>query len=101
MRGVDCLAIYADEASRQISSMTEIMNELSEIVRGDLTLMREDNLDVVLLDAASAAMSAADDHDVRLIKKMPDRSPSVLLNRRQIQLVVSNLTRTAIEAPRK
>lgn len=97
---VDRLANYADEASRQISSMTEIMNELSEIVRGDLTLMREDGLDAVLLDAVAATMVSADDRDVRLIKKFPESLPAVLLNRRQIQLVVSNLARNAIEAPR-
>lgn len=98
--GVDRLSTYADEASRQISSMTEIMNELSEIVRGDLTLMKEDKLDAVLLEAVTGTISAAGDPDVRLIVDISSTPPAVLLNRRQIQLVVSNLARNAIEAPR-
>jgi len=98
---VDRLSSYVDEANRQISSMTEIMNELSEIVRGDLTLQTADDLGALVLEAATATLSSVDDPCVRLVPEIPGNLPPVLLNRRQIQLVVSNLTRNAVGAPRK
>jgi signal transduction histidine kinase len=98
--GGDRVASYVEEASRQISSMTEIMNELAEIVRGDLTLYKEDHLDAVVLDAVRSTIASKAGEDVRLLTRIEGGTPPVLLNRRQIQLVVSNLARNAIEAPR-
>lgn len=99
--GVDRLAQYADEASQQISSMSNIMNELAEIVRGDLTPLREPDLDTVLIGAISATVFSFNDPNEHLTTDIPVKPRAVLLNRRQIQLVVSNLARNAIEAPRK
>ncbi len=99
--GARNLATYADEASRQISSMSDIMNELAEIVRGDLTLQRENDVRGILIEAVSVTLASKDDPSVRFVADIPDNLAPVLLNRRQIQLVVSNLARNAIEAPRQ
>ena len=81
---VDRLAQYADEASQKISSMSDIMNELAEIVRGDLTLLREPDLDTVLIDAISVTVFSINDPNMHLTTDIPVKPPAVLLNRRQI-----------------
>ena len=52
-------------------------------------------------EAVSATLASKDDPSVRFVADIPGNLGPVLLNRRQIQLVVSNLARNAIEAPRR
>lgn len=95
----DKLAAYAAEASRQIASMSEIMHEMADIVRGEFTMNQEKEIGVIVADAVAAAISAKGDA-VRVVSKIPGNLPTVVVNRRQIEQLVSNLARNAIEAPR-
>lgn len=96
----DKLANYADEASRQISSMSELMNELADVVRGDLTLQTEAHFEDVVSEAVSSTVSSFEEEDIHVSHSSMPVVPPVLLNRKQIQQVISNLVRNAVEAPR-
>lgn len=93
------LAAYAAEASRQIASMSEIMQEMADIVRGEFTMNLEKEIDAIVADTVTAAVLARQD-DVVVVDKLPESLPAVNANRRQIEQLVSNLTRNAMEAPR-
>jgi signal transduction histidine kinase len=93
------LVAYATEASRQIASMSEIMQEMADIVRGEFTMNLEPDIGAVIADAVTTTVSDKGD-DVIVIDAIAENLPAVNANRRQIEQLVSNLTRNAIEAPR-
>lgn len=97
----DKLANYADEASRQISSMSDLMNELADVVRGDLTLQTESHPENIVSESVAATVASFEEEDIQVTHYLTASLPPVLLNQRQIEQVISNLVRNAIEAPRR
>lgn len=95
------LAAYAEEATRQIKSMSEIMHEMADIVRGEFTVNQEKEIGSFIGTAVSDTVAAKGDGNVQIVSRIPETLPVVLANRRQIEQLVSNLTRNALEAPRQ
>jgi two-component system sensor kinase FixL len=80
--------------------MSELMSELADVVRGDMTLKTESHLDDVVSEAVTSTVSSFEEEDVQVAHYSTSAVPPVLLNQKQIQQVISNLVRNAIEAPR-
>lgn len=76
------------------------MSELADVVRGDMTLKTESHLDDVVSEAVTSTVSSFEEEDVQVAHYSTSAVPPVLLNQKQIQQVISNLVRNAIEAPR-
>jgi signal transduction histidine kinase len=94
------LVAYATEASRQIASMSEIMQEMADIVRGEFTMNLESDVGAIVADATTATVSAKKEDDIIVVDAIAENLPVVTVNRRQLEQLVSNLVRNAIEAPR-
>ncbi len=93
---------YAEEAKRQIASMSDIMREIDDVMQQEVTQSRETDFGPIVTDAVQDAFDASPDLSagVRVSTQIPPVVPPVLINTPQIEQVVRNLVKNALEAPR-
>lgn len=93
---------YAEEAKRQITSMSDIMREIDHVMQQEVTQSREEDFDHIVRDAVKSAIEANPDlaDGVRVVETIPDDAPPVVVNTPQIEQVIRNLVKNALEAPR-
>lgn len=96
--GLDRVRSHLDKAIGQVARAGAIVVGLRELVeRGETARKSEDANDTVS-EAASSALVGLDPTAARVTMELAPGLPAVLINRIQIQQVVLNLVRNAIEA---
>jgi two-component system sensor kinase FixL len=91
---------FLDNASAQVFRASEIMDNLRQfIARGD-TVRSLQNLNAVVRTACEFTDALAKEHNVKTTVNLEASPDQVIINKVQIQQVVVNLKRNAIEAMR-
>jgi two-component system sensor kinase FixL len=91
---------FLDNASAQVFRVSEIMDNLRQfIARGD-TVRSLQNLNAVVRTACEFTDAFAKEHNVKTTVNLEASPDQVIINKVQIQQVVVNLKRNAIEAMR-
>jgi len=88
----------ADSAGIQIQRAGEIIRRLRDFVRKSAPQQRAENIVVLVKEAAELMRFSAQEHGVQIDLDTPSEVPSVLADKVQIQQVVVNILRNAIEA---
>lgn len=95
----------APAAAEPLAKAIQQTDRASEVVRGVLQLMRRgsteraaEDLNALVDEAASFALVGTAPHDVALTRDFAPDLPPCVVNRTQIQQVVLNLVRNAVEA---
>ena len=87
-----------ERVSEQAERGAQIVQRLRDFMRKRAIEMREDDLPAVIDEACSLALIGLRDHPVRLIRRLDPLANVVVLDRVQIEQVLFNLMRNAIEA---
>ncbi|MBO0737671.1 MAG: PAS domain S-box protein [Alphaproteobacteria bacterium] len=87
-----------DNALNQVKRSTQIIRRLREFVRKGDTQQRSENIGRIIEEAAALALIGAKERRVTVRLRPPPQLPDVLIDKVQIQQVVVNLMRNAIEA---
>ena len=87
-----------DKAGQQAERAAEIIRRLRTFIKKDESERRLETINAVVGEAAAMALIGASDHDIELIFALDDALPPVLIDRIQVQQVVLNILRNAIEA---
>ena len=87
-----------DKAGQQAERAAEIIKRLRTFIKKDDSERRLEPINAVVEEAAALALIGASDHDIELIFTLDDALPPVLIDRIQVQQVVLNILRNAIEA---
>ena len=91
-------ARVVDNALGQVGRATQIIRRLREFVRKGETQQRAENLGKIIEEAAALALIGAKERGVKVQLQSAPQLPDVLIDKVQIQQVVVNLMRNAIEA---
>ena len=87
-----------ERVAEQAERGAQIVQRLRDFMRKRAIEMREDDLPAVIDEACSLALIGLHDRPVRLIRRLDPRASAVVLDRVQIEQVLFNLMRNAIEA---
>lgn len=87
-----------EEAAGQIDRSSAIIRRLRDFVRRGATEPRPERLDGLIEEAIDFALNGTELSRVRLTYRFDPRAEQVLVDRLQIQQVIANLMRNAIEA---
>ncbi len=87
-----------DKAGGQADRAAEIIKRLRTFIKRGDSERRLEPINAVVEEAAALALIGASDRDIELIFSPDDALPPVLIDRIQIQQVVLNILRNAIEA---
>ena len=92
------IADLVEKAGKQAERAAEIIKRLRGFIRKDDSLRRPEPINAVIEEAAALALIGASDRDIELIFALDDALPPVLMDRIEVQQVVLNILRNAIEA---
>ena len=95
---LDVVATALDKAASEAVRAGQIVHRLRDFVSRGETDKRIEFLPEVIDEAAALALSGGKEKAVQIIRKFDHRSPLVLADRVQIQQVLVNLIRNAVEA---
>ncbi len=87
-----------DKAGGQAERAAEIIRRLRTFIKKDDSERRFESINAVVEEAAALALIGASDRRIELIFALEDALPPVLIDRIQVQQVVLNILRNAIEA---
>ncbi len=87
-----------DNALGQVGRMMEIVGRLSGFVKKSDREWRAQNIATLIEEASALALIGAGERGIRVQRQAPGGLPEVLANKLEIQQVVVNLVRNAIEA---
>jgi len=91
-------ARVVDNALGQVGRATQIIRRLREFVRKGETQQRAESIGKIIEEAAALALIGAKERGVKVQLQSAPQLPDVLIDKVQIQQVVVNLMRNAIEA---
>ena len=92
------IADLVDKAGQQAERAAEIIKRLRRFIKQDESERRLEPINAVVEEAAALALIGASDHHIELIFDLNDSLPPVLIDRIEVQQVVLNILRNAIEA---
>ena len=92
------IADLVDKAGHQAERAAEIIKRLRRFIRKDESERRLEPINTVVEEAAALALIGASDRNIELIFSLDDALPPVLMDRIEVQQVVLNILRNAIEA---
>ena len=92
------IADLVDKAGQQAERAAEIIKRLRRFIKQDESERRLEPINGVVEEAAALALIGASDHHIELIFDLNDSLPPVLIDRIEVQQVVLNILRNAIEA---
>ena len=92
------IADLVDKAGRQAERAAEIIRRLRHFIKRDDSERRLEPINAIVEEAAALALIGASDRDITLSFSLEDALPAVLIDRIQVQQVVLNILRNAIEA---
>ncbi len=92
------IADLVDKAGRQAERAAEIIKRLRRFIKKDEIERRLEPINTVVEEAAALALIGASDRNIELIFSLDDALPPVLMDRIEVQQVVLNILRNAIEA---
>ena len=92
------IADLVDKAGHQAERAAEIIKRLRRFIKKDESERRLEPVNAVVEEAAALALIGASDRDIELIFSLDDALPPVLMDRIEVQQVVLNILRNAIEA---
>ena len=92
------IADLIDKAGHQAERAAEIIKRLRRFIRKDEIERRLEPINTVVEEAAALALIGASDRNIELIFSLEDALPPVLMDRIEVQQVVLNILRNAIEA---
>jgi two-component system sensor kinase FixL len=95
---LDRLMTVIDNVSAQISRATQIIRRLRDFVKKGETAQRAEDVAQVIAEASALALIGARERGVKVELRSEMNLPSVLIDNIQIQQVIVNLMRNAIEA---
>ena len=87
-----------DKAGHQAERAAEIIKRLRRFIKKDEIERRLEPINTVVEEAAALALIGASDRNIELIFSLDDALPPVLMDRIEVQQVVLNILRNAIEA---
>ncbi|MDE0391321.1 MAG: PAS domain S-box protein [Rhodospirillales bacterium] len=96
--GAEPIADLVDKAGQQAERAAEIVKRLRRFIKKDESERRLEPVNAVVEEAAALALIGASDRDIELIFSLNDALPPVLMDRIEVQQVVLNILRNAIEA---
>ena len=96
--GSEPIADLVDKAGQQAERAAEIIKRLRRFIKKDDSERRLEPVNAVVEEAAALALIGARDRDIELIFSLDDALPPVLMDRIEVQQVVLNILRNAIEA---
>ena len=94
----DSIADLVDKAGQQAERAAEIIKRLRGFIKKDESERRLEPINAVVEEAAALSLIGASDRDVELVFSLDDKLPPVLIDRIEVQQVVLNILRNAIEA---
>ena len=92
------IADLVDKAGKQAERAAEIIKRLRRFIKKDDSGRRLEPINAVVEEAAALALIGASDRHIELIFSLDDALPPVLMDRIEVQQVVLNILRNAIEA---
>ena len=92
------VADLVDKAGKQAERAAEIIKRLRRFIKKDDSGRRLEPINAVVEEAAALALIGASDRHIELIFSLDDALPPVLMDRIEVQQVVLNILRNAIEA---
>ena len=92
------IADLVDKAGQQAERAAEIIKRLRRFIKQDEGERHPEPINAVVEEAAALALIGASDSHIELIFDLDDALPSVLIDRIEVQQVVLNILRNAIEA---
>ena len=92
------IADLVDKAGHQAERAAEIIKRLRRFIKKDDVERRLEPINTVIEEAAALALIGASDRNIELIFSLDDALPPVLMDRIEVQQVVLNILRNAIEA---
>ena len=92
------VADLVEKAGKQAERAAEIIKRLRRFIRKDDSERRLEPINAVVEEEAALALIGASDRHIELIFSLEDALPPVLIDRIQVQQVVLNILRNAIEA---
>ena len=92
------IAELVDKAGHQAERAAEIIKRLRRFIKKDESERRLEPINAVVEEAAAMALIGASDRHIELIFSLDDSLPPVLMDRIEVQQVVLNILRNAIEA---
>ena len=92
------VADLVDKAGHQAERAAEIIKRLRRFIKKDESEHRLEPVNAVVEEAAAMALIGASDRDIELIFSLDETLPPVLMDRIEVQQVVLNILRNAIEA---
>ena len=92
------IADLVDKAGHQAERAAEIIKRLRRFIRKDESERRLEPINTAVEEAAALALIGASDRNIELIFSLDDALPPVLMDRIEVQQVVLNILRNAIEA---
>ena len=92
------IADLVDKAGHQAERAAEIIKRLRRFIRKDEIERRLEPINTAVEEAAALALIGASDRNIELIFSLDDALPPVLMDRIEVQQVVLNILRNAIEA---
>jgi signal transduction histidine kinase/PAS domain-containing protein len=95
---VDVAREVVEEAAGQIDRSSVIARGLHSFVRRGATEPQPERLERLIEEAVDSALKGTDRSRVRLTYRFEPRAEQVLVDRLQIQQVITNLVRNAVEA---
>ena len=95
--GAEPVADLVDKAGQQAERAAEIVKRLRRFIKKDDIERRFEPVNAVVEEAAALALIGASDRDIELVFGLDDTLPPVLMDRIEVQQVVLNILRNAIE----
>ena len=92
------IAELVDKAGHQAERAAEIIKRLRRFIKKDESERRLEPISAVVEEAAAMALIGASDRHIELVFSLDDSLPLVLMDRIEVQQVVLNILRNAIEA---
>ena len=92
------IADLVDKAERQAERAAEIVKRLRRFIKKDESERRLEPINTVVEEAAALALIGASEPHIELMFFLDDTLPTVLMDRIEVQQVVLNILRNAIEA---
>ena len=96
--GAEPIADLVEKAGQQAERAAEIVKRLRRFIKKDDIERRFEPINTVGEEAAALALIGASDRDIELVFSLDDTLSPVLMDRIEVQQVVLNILRNAIEA---
>ena len=95
---VEPVVDLVEKAGQQAERAAEIIKRLRRFIKKDDSERRLEPVNAIVEEAAALALIGASDRDIELVFSLDDALPPVLMDRIEVQQVVLNILRNAIEA---